>query len=201
MNKIIPVLVAVIICFSVGVMASYFQVDAIQTWYPFLNKPSLTPPNFIFPIVWSILYFCMGISIGLIWNTKHRKRKILRWLFSFQLLLNFTWSIYYQLIISVIRSKRQKSDRMNSDQIRKGEDLMYLTFNHIKIAENMGDVGWLTVSSYVFYCHRGSFSQPTGNPRAARSISGNLLNKLCILSSMSLLGEMMSRKYLMMHML
>ncbi len=40
MNKIIPVLVAVIICFSVGVMASYFQVDAIQTWYPFLNKPS-----------------------------------------------------------------------------------------------------------------------------------------------------------------
>ena len=32
MNKIIPVLVAVIICFSVGVMASYFQVDAIQTW-------------------------------------------------------------------------------------------------------------------------------------------------------------------------
>lgn len=95
MNKIIPVLVAVIICFSVGVMASYFQVDAIQTWYPFLNKPSLTPPNFIFPIVWSILYFCMGISIGLIWNTKHRKRKILRWLFSFQLLLNFTWSIYF----------------------------------------------------------------------------------------------------------
>lgn len=95
MNKIIPELVAVIICFSVGVMASYFQVDAIQTWYPFLNKPSLTPPNFIFPIVWSILYFCMGISIGLIWNTKHRKRKILRWLFSFQLLLNFTWSIYF----------------------------------------------------------------------------------------------------------
>lgn len=95
MNKIIPVLVAVIICFSVGVMASYFQVDAIQTWYPFLNKPLLTPPNFIFPIVWSILYLCMGISIGLIWNAKHTKRKILRWLFSFQLLLNFTWSIYF----------------------------------------------------------------------------------------------------------
>lgn len=89
MNKIIPVLVAVIICFSVGVMASYFQVDAIQTWYPFLNKPLLTPPNFIFPIVWSILYLCMGILIGLIWNAKHTKRKILRWLFSFQLLLNF----------------------------------------------------------------------------------------------------------------
>lgn len=98
MNKIIPVLVAVIICFSVGVMASYFQVDAIQTWYPFLNKPLLTPPNFIFPIVWSILYFCMGISIGLIWNTKHRKRKILRWLlvFNYYLILHgvFTFSTF-----------------------------------------------------------------------------------------------------------
>lgn len=49
MNKIISICVAVIICFSVGFTAAYFQADAIHTWYPFLNKPSLTPPNFIFP--------------------------------------------------------------------------------------------------------------------------------------------------------
>ena len=95
MNKIISICVAVIICFSVGFTAAYFQADAIQTWYPFLNKQTLTPPNFIFPIVWSLLYLCMGISIGLIWNTQHTKRKTLRWLFSCQLLLNFTWSICF----------------------------------------------------------------------------------------------------------
>ena len=36
--------------------------------------------------------------------------------------------IYYWLIISIIRSKRQESDCMDSVQIRKGEDLTYLTF-------------------------------------------------------------------------
>ena len=50
----------------------------------------------------------------------------------------------------------------------------------------------------AFYCHNGSFSQPEGKPRAALSISGNVVKSLFILSSISLLGDMMSRKYLMM---
>ena len=46
----------------------------------------------------------------------------------------------------------------------------------------------------AFYCHSGSFSQPEGKPRAALSISGNVAKSLFILSSISLLGDMMSRK-------
>ena len=63
----------------------------------------------------------------------------------------------------------------------------------------MGDVGWLVVTPYAFYCHIGSFSQPEGKPRAALSISGNVAKSLFILSSISLFGDMMSRKYFMMH--
>ena len=63
----------------------------------------------------------------------------------------------------------------------------------------MGDVGWLAVTPYAFYCHSGSFSQPEGKPRAALSISENVAKSLFILSSISLFGDMMSRKYLMMH--
>ena len=134
MNKIIPVLVAVIICFSVGVMASYFQVDAIQTWYPFLNKPSLTPPNFIFPIVWSILYFCMGISIGLIWNTKHRKRKILRWLFSFQLLLNPFLGFIDILLLDIFVIYYM----MKSYSIKKMSSLLFIPY-----------ILWLLLATYL----------------------------------------------------
>ena len=61
-------------------------------------------------------------------------------------------------------------------------------------------MGWLVVTPHVDYCHSGSFSQPTGKPRAALSISGNAEKSLFSLSSISLLGDMMSRKYLMMHM-
>lgn len=63
----------------------------------------------------------------------------------------------------------------------------------------MGDVRLLVVTPYAFYCHSGSFSQPEGKPRAALSISGNVAKSLFILSGISLFGDIMSRKYLMMH--
>lgn len=95
MRKFLYILLPVIICFLVGFTASYFQSESIQTWYPTLNKPEITPPNIAFPIAWSIIYLCMGISIGLILNLKERNKKTLIILFAVQLLLNFTWSISF----------------------------------------------------------------------------------------------------------
>ena len=49
--------------------------------------------------------------------------------------------------------------------------------------------------------HNGSSCQlPEGKPNARRSTSGYSAKSDCILESMSLPGDMMSRKYLMMHM-
>lgn len=95
MKKLIPSLVAVLICFGVGCTAAYFQADSISNWYPALEKPALTPPDSVFPVAWSVIYLCMGISAGLLWNARSYKRLILLWLFALQLLLNFTWSIYF----------------------------------------------------------------------------------------------------------
>ena len=64
--------------------------------------------------------------------------------------------------------------------------------------ENVGGVRWVVATPYTFYCHNGSFFQPEGKPRATISTSGNVAKSLFILSSISLLGDMMSRKYLMM---
>ena len=55
MKKIIPILIAILICFGVGCTASYFQSEAILNWYPTLDKPSLTPPDMAFPIAWSLI--------------------------------------------------------------------------------------------------------------------------------------------------
>ncbi|MBS4963824.1 MAG: tryptophan-rich sensory protein [Phocaeicola dorei] len=78
MKKIIPILIAILICFGVGCTASYFQSEAILNWYPTLDKPSLTPPDMAFPIAWSLIYLCMGISIGLIWHMWTIRRQMLR---------------------------------------------------------------------------------------------------------------------------
>lgn len=95
MKKIVSIVVSVLICFLVGGSASYFQADAIRSWYPLLNKPELTPPNIAFPIAWSFLYLCMGISIGLIIDSENRRKGYLVKLFLIQLFFNFMWSILF----------------------------------------------------------------------------------------------------------
>jgi translocator protein len=95
MRKVAAIIVPVLICFFVGLTASYFQEDAIRSWYPLLNKPVLTPPNLVFPIAWSIIYLCIGMSIGLIFLSDSKKKKELIKLFGIQLFFNFTWSILF----------------------------------------------------------------------------------------------------------
>lgn len=95
MKKYLNILIPIVICFLVGFTASYFQADSIQSWYPYLNKSSLTPPNYVFPIAWSIIYICMGTSIGLILYSKSLRKKSLILYFGIQLFFNFTWSITF----------------------------------------------------------------------------------------------------------
>lgn len=95
MKKVLSILIPVLICFGVGFTASLFQQDAIENWYPLLNKPELTPPNIVFPIAWSILYLLMGISIGLIIASDSKEKPFFIKLFSIQLVLNFLWSMVF----------------------------------------------------------------------------------------------------------
>lgn len=95
MRKVLSILFPVLICFAIGLTASYLQKDAIEFWYPFLNKPSLTPPNIVFPIAWSIIYLCIGISVGLIYLSDSLKKKSLIELFCIQLFFNFAWSFLF----------------------------------------------------------------------------------------------------------
>lgn len=93
MRKVLSFVIPVAVCFLVGLTASYFQSDAIKNWYPTLIKPALTPPNIVFPIAWSIIYLCMGISIGLIISSVTAPKRYFIRAFVFQLFFNFTWSI------------------------------------------------------------------------------------------------------------
>lgn len=99
MRKVLSIIIPILVCFFIGLTASYFQADAIKNWYPTLIKPALTPPNIVFPIAWSIIYLCMGISIGLIINSVIEQKRFFVKVFIMQLFFNFTWSIgffYFQ---------------------------------------------------------------------------------------------------------
>jgi tryptophan-rich sensory protein len=66
----------------------------IPTWYASLTKPWWTPPDWAFPLVWSVLYLMMGVSLWLLWDRSadaHRRRRAIT-LFLVQLALNAAWS-------------------------------------------------------------------------------------------------------------
>ena len=71
MPKNIPKLTFSIgICLGAGILGSFFTISAIPSWYATLNKPSFSPPNWVFGPVWTILYLLMGISLYLVWQKK-----------------------------------------------------------------------------------------------------------------------------------
>jgi tryptophan-rich sensory protein len=90
--------VALWICISeaVGISGAIFTSAAIPSWYALLNKPSFSPPNWLFGPVWTILYVMMGTAMGLFVSTKTKFRKQrASGFFVIQLLLNFLWSVVF----------------------------------------------------------------------------------------------------------
>lgn len=94
----IPYLVACIaLCLGVGFVSSFLTTSSIPTWYATLNKPSFSPPNFVFAPVWTTLYILMGIALYMVWSHGMKKKKVKTavYVFLIQLLLNFTWSLVF----------------------------------------------------------------------------------------------------------
>lgn len=63
--------------------------------YNALNKPSFSPPGFIFPIVWSILYILMGISSYYIDKSVDIDKKKALAIYYIQLLVNILWPVLF----------------------------------------------------------------------------------------------------------
>ena len=53
---------SVLLCEAAGAAGSVFTYDGVRAWYPNLEKPSFTPPSWMFAPVWTVLYALMGLS-------------------------------------------------------------------------------------------------------------------------------------------
>lgn len=85
----------IIFCEGVGLIGSVFTFSSIPVWYQALQKPSFSPPNYLFGPVWTFLYAMMGTSFYLIWISKSKLRQNAINLFLVQLGLNALWSFLF----------------------------------------------------------------------------------------------------------
>ncbi len=59
-------------------------------------KPPLSPPGWLFPVVWTILYLLMGLASYIVWEKSSGKtRRNALTLYALQLFFNFFWSIIF----------------------------------------------------------------------------------------------------------
>lgn len=59
-------------------------------WYASLNKPSWTPPDWLFPPAWTVLYVMIAVAGWLIWSTNGAGLALVMW--ALNLVFNALWS-------------------------------------------------------------------------------------------------------------
>ncbi len=96
-HPVIKLIIALAVCQLAGLAGSIFTTPAIGGWYAALNKPSFTPPNWLFSPVWITLYALMAVAAFLVWNKGLGVRGVKTALIFFgaQLILNVIWSVVF----------------------------------------------------------------------------------------------------------
>lgn len=95
-NNLYDLLIFVLSAELAGVLSSLFAGN-IGAVYQTLEKPPLSPPDWVFTVVWIILYALMGISAFLVYHSGAepvRVKSALR-IYWLQLVVNFSWSIVF----------------------------------------------------------------------------------------------------------
>jgi len=94
---VIKLIVCLALTFSAAFIGSIFTRDAVNNWYATLNKPSFTPPDWLFGPVWTILYILMAISAFIVWQKglANPAVRIALTIYLIQLILNGFWSVIF----------------------------------------------------------------------------------------------------------
>jgi translocator protein len=92
MNNTLKFIISLIIPQLVGGLGALVTVSSVESWYQTIEKPSFTPPSWVFGPAWTTLYILMGIALFLLWKSNHPLKKQALWLFGIQLFLNGIWS-------------------------------------------------------------------------------------------------------------
>lgn len=82
-----------IVPLAVGGISAWVTSDSMKSFEQ-LEKPPLSPPGWLFPVVWTVLFVLMGIASYLVVVSAKPNRTALT-VYGVQLIFNFVWSIIF----------------------------------------------------------------------------------------------------------
>lgn len=92
-KKLYPLILSILLPLAVGFLSQIFSGN--MNTYDNFTKPVFSPPSYIFPIVWTILYTLMGISSYVIYRSNFPLKRHALIIYGIQLFFNFFWSILF----------------------------------------------------------------------------------------------------------
>ena len=95
-RKWAPYVGFVLLALAVGGLSGWLTRDGVELYNQTAQKPPLSPPGRVFPVVWSVLYVLMGLGAARVYlapPSEARRRGL--GVFLLQLGFNFFWSILF----------------------------------------------------------------------------------------------------------
>ena len=89
-------IICIVLPLLVGALSALLTRESMML-FASVQKPPLSPPGWLFPVVWTILYTLMGIASYLVLTSEAPKEEIVKALnvYLYQLLVNFLWSTWF----------------------------------------------------------------------------------------------------------
>lgn len=88
--------ISLLVPLAVGGLAAMLTMDSMAQ-FAALAQPPLSPPGWVFPVAWTILYLLMGWASFLVWKSdapQVEKKRALT-LYGVQLAVNFAWPLLF----------------------------------------------------------------------------------------------------------
>ncbi len=86
--------ISILIPLFIGIISSLLSFGGMSE-FDMLKKPFLTPPGFLFPIVWTILYILMGISSYIVYTSDSKYKNSALRIYALQLIVNMLWTFFF----------------------------------------------------------------------------------------------------------
>lgn len=94
MKKAKPYIISLAITFFIAILGGVVTYAGMPK-FDSLNKPFLSPPSFLFPVVWTVLYLLMAVGAARIYLKNAPKSSSALLIYAAQLFFNFWWSAIF----------------------------------------------------------------------------------------------------------
>ena len=89
-QKYKPYILQVLLALAVGGLSAL--ISGGMNVYDTLVRPPLSPPGWLFPVAWTVLYILMGVAAGIVCQSGDANRQTAMKWYYLQLFFNFLWS-------------------------------------------------------------------------------------------------------------